>query len=231
MSKISKKLVFFILMIVGVFAIGVLFYTFTTLVFLELKPEPNYNAIKVVNSNVGEPVIEEVVIDTNIDTTGWQTYRNEKYGYSLKYPEDWRMDKNSTVERARFVTVLGNKGIADFVINNEQNDIKYHSVKEFIKSTRYSEDNFEIDYPDRYRYLVYSINDFRLINGIKFIGSPNFFEDSEILWGAGFDIIKDNNWFKIWYSIADGDGIDRTIEEFQTAGEEFKKILKTLKFE
>ncbi len=31
------------------------------------------------------------VTPNNIDTSDWKTYRNEKFGYEIKYPKDWKL--------------------------------------------------------------------------------------------------------------------------------------------
>ena len=44
----------------------------------------------------GSPTSE----DTNVDTSSWKMYRNEKYGFEVKYPESWGsvIDRDSANE-------------------------------------------------------------------------------------------------------------------------------------
>lgn len=48
---------------------------------------------------------DKEVIESNIDTSNWKTYRNEEYGFQVKYPEGWGNLNESVSPKLRPLTV------------------------------------------------------------------------------------------------------------------------------
>lgn len=49
------------------------------------------NTNTVVNANTPANTNTTTNTNTNVDTSGWKTYENDTYGYSVKYPREWRI--------------------------------------------------------------------------------------------------------------------------------------------
>jgi hypothetical protein len=47
--------------------------------------------------------------DIEVDTSDWLTYRNEKYGWEIKYPKEWYHVLDSTIREGKEIDFFGNR--------------------------------------------------------------------------------------------------------------------------
>ncbi len=68
--------------------ITTLFLTAVILSGCLAKPQVNSN--QPINQNINQNInIVPTTTTGEIDTSDWKTYRNEEYGFEIKYPDDW----------------------------------------------------------------------------------------------------------------------------------------------
>jgi hypothetical protein len=91
----NKKTIILIIIIIIVVGAGVLWCASNY-----IKPSIVDNGK---NNEVGE-----------IDTSGWQTYKNEEYGFEVKYPEGWTAEKKEKIK-------MGTSTDYVIIINPENN--------------------------------------------------------------------------------------------------------------
>ncbi len=82
----SKKSTIIILIALTLFTAGLAY----GLLILSQK-DNNLSWETLINHN------EPVVINGEIDTSGWETYRNEEYGWEIKYPKDWTKNEDQNM--------------------------------------------------------------------------------------------------------------------------------------
>jgi len=69
-----------------------------------------------------------------IDTSDWQTYRNDEYGYEVRYPTDWEITSpfiEKTPEAVRIAKLIEKEGDAAFDIIVEANPFRRPATKEW----------------------------------------------------------------------------------------------------
>lgn len=120
-KKSSKKVGIIILLIfLGGAVVGSYYFWNDITNFLNLKEEvkevdcatdteecPNGSFVKRISPSCEFaecPIIAEMEIDdatkNQTDTSNWQTYRNEKFGFEMKYPTDWKKASEEDKEKS-----------------------------------------------------------------------------------------------------------------------------------
>ncbi len=154
-----------------------------------------------------EIVSEEITLGD--ETADWKVYRNEKYRYEIKYPNDW----NSPIESGDTDALTGNYSgffkigniFLAFSIDVYEND-KNLSLKEWWGQEFYEKFNVKYDYS--YEGMV-SI--FPGIEAVKYKVERAGFEDTCYL------ISKNQKVYTIYFSVLPG-------------VEEIEQIISTLRF-
>lgn len=140
----EKKKSYYIVFIVFIFILlGVIGY-FVFYDKEEAKAPTNEDAV--------EDISEQSNKTKEVDTSGWLTYENEEYGFSLKYPKEWgelNVKKNKAPEGSKIEELV-------FLKSSKLN--KYVQIQ--VVKTEDKNDSSVIDYPQIYiteniKYLYY----------------------------------------------------------------------------
>jgi hypothetical protein len=88
---------------------------------------------------LSEKVLESFEFIEQIDTSTWQTYRNEGFGFSFEYPEEWLIELNDnlvvmTIPNKEGFPLLDNLGNVTVKQNTENLEDLLRSEKERLKS-------------------------------------------------------------------------------------------------
>ncbi len=86
------------------------------------------------------PTTTPEVIMSDVDTSGWKTYRNEEYGFEFRYPKDWRFINIDTIGVGLLPSGkqegVEYNGDMTLILRNNQNQ---KTIDEFYNGTEGSE--------------------------------------------------------------------------------------------
>jgi len=118
-----------------------------------VKPEPVVPVQPMVENIVNNDVVNPATIPTTtsttlpfakdddiseLDTSDWKVYRNEEYGFEIKYPKDWKQNekKEGIIISKMFENSIGRKEGGRFTIevfSNLSSDSSLNSLNDWVK--------------------------------------------------------------------------------------------------
>jgi len=151
-------------------------------------------------------------------SAGWQTYKNEQYGFEFKYPKEWELKENNQIISFTAPANLIGKGNQlasikpEIVINRDKGS--YRNLEDFLSKWEYNDSDLS---------ALWNISNiaYKEINGSRFF----YYEYYHQVKGFVFLTIKDGDLVQIKF-------IDETGQNgnFLSAYGDFVKLISTFKF-
>jgi len=151
-------------------------------------------------------------------SVGWQTYKNEQYGFEFKYPKEWELKENNQIISFTAPANLIGKGNQlasikpEIVINRDKGS--YRNLEDFLSKWEYNDSDLS---------ALWNISNiaYKEINGSRFF----YYEYYHQVKGFVFLTIKDGDLVQIKF-------IDETGQNgnFLSAYGDFVKLISTFKF-
>lgn len=170
------------------------------LVSLQLKGQP----VKLYSFE--EPKLKD-------ETADWQIYRNEEYGFEIKYPEDWEISENKLLAPMEIKNIRdeGQAKVSPVVSFYRDKSKKYNSINEVYDEMDFNNSNWNRE------YIIT-----KEINGINFYGYTWMHQSQ----GETLLAIINGDLFTIRFTVNE---TYYSLEEYY-AYSKFNKIVSTFRF-